>query len=501
MNDWSLAWNDIVFDLQDLLAEHDQPVYLVGGVVRDALLRKPIKDVDIAVASGGISLARRIANGLHGAFFPLDTDRDVGRAIIETRDGTMIVDVAGFRGASLEADLRDRDFTINALAVDLRGNLNDIIDPTGGVPDAFAKILRRCNPQSVATDPIRSLRAVRQSVQFGCRIEAETLADVRAAAPYLLDTSIERVRDELFRLLSLDNPGLALRVANRLGLLTPIIPELEALHNLKQRPSHAFDAWNHTLAVVDALSEIFTVISPRRTDDTAAQFNLGMIAIALDRYRPQLQAHFTQTWADERSHRSLMMLAALIHDIGKGIVTPIPDEKGEPRFRRHETVGADAALPRLEALHLSNAERDRVVALVRYHMGSALWLDELTPVIIYRYWKLLGEAGIDLIFLTLADYIGALGVGINQDTWLHLVENAQVLLRAWYEQHEQLVAPPVLIDGRELMRALGLSPGPVIGELLERIREAQVTGEITTSEAALDFARQYVASLNGSRSG
>ncbi|MFN8448572.1 MAG: HD domain-containing protein [Anaerolineae bacterium] len=144
--------------------------------------------------------------------------------------------------------------------------------------------------------------------------------------------------------------------------------------------------------MVDSLNDILAVISPRRTDETAAQFNLGMIAVALDRFRQPLQTHFGKVGPDERSHRALLLLAALLHDIGKGIVAPVADANGNPRFPGHETVGADAVVERVEALRLSRAEVERVVALVRYHMGSALWLEELTPLAIYRFWKPLGDA-------------------------------------------------------------------------------------------------------------
>ena len=490
-NSYILAWDDIIYDLRDLLVDHEQVVYLVGGVVRDALLRQPTKDVDIAVASGGIKLARKIANGLHGDFFPLDAERDVGRALVDTPEGRLTIDVAGFRSESLDADLRDRDFTINAMAVDLCGDLNAIIDPTGGMEDAFAKVIRRCNPDAIARDPIRTLRAVRQSVQFGCRIEAETLKDIRQYAPRLLDTSVERVRDELFRLLALEKPGSALRIADRVGLLTQVIPELAPLHDLRQHRDHQHDAWNHTLAVVDSLSEILSVIDPHRTDNTTASFNLGMIAVALDGYRRQLQAHFAQTWADERSRRGLLMLAALLHDIGKAMVMPAGDEDGEPRFGGHEEVGAGAAAERVAVLHLSNAEQDYVIKLVRYHMGSAIWLDDLAPLDIYHYWKRMGDAGVDLIFLTMADYWGAVGVRYEQDVWLRLIDHAQTLLRAYYKERERYIDLPVLVDGRGLMQELGLKPGPVVGELLEQIREAQVKGEVASAEDALRFARAY----------
>ncbi|HVU14054.1 MAG TPA: HD domain-containing protein [Phototrophicaceae bacterium] len=488
MNDLILVWPDVVYDLQERVGQSE--VYIVGGAVRDALLRRPIHDLDMAVPSGGIALARRIANQMRGAFVALDADRDVGRAILDTPDGRLLIDVAGFRGSSIEADLRDRDFTINALAVDLRGDLNQVIDPLHGVRDLIGKTLRRCNPESIATDPIRGLRAVRQSIQFSLRIEPETLKDIRANVPRLLDTSIERVRDELFKLLAQSKPVAALRIADRLGLLTTIIPELAPLHDLEQyAPVHAYDVWNHTLAVVESLSEILAVVSARRTDETAAQFNLGMFAVALDVYRRQLQAHFDHEWPEGRTHVALLLLTALLHDIGKGMVTPRPNEENQPRFPDHEPVGAEAAAKRVEALHLSRDEQTLVVHLVRFHYGETLWQAELSPVDIYRYWKRHGEAGIDLIMLALADYLGAKGVNYDQKVWLGLVERAQTLLRAYYEEYERLVEPPVLINGNELMQALGLKPGPIVGELLERIREAQVSGVVTTTDEALRLAR------------
>ncbi len=497
MADYVLAWSDALLDLQDLLSGNPDPIYVVGGAVRDALLGRAIKDVDIAVAQGGIKLARRIANHYGGAFFALDADRDVGRALIDTVDGRLSIDAAGFRGDSLESDLRDRDFTINAMAVDLRGDLNAIIDPTGGALDALAKLLRRCNADAIARDPIRALRGVRLSTQFGLRIEHETLEDIRAHAPNLLDTSIERVRDELFKLLALPKTGTALRVADHLGMLMLIFPELITLHGLQQDAKHAYDAWGHTLAVVNHLGEILATISPKRTDTTAAQFNLGMIVVGLDRFRARLQDHFTQMGADDRPHFSIVMLAALLHDVGKGMVTPERDEQEHLRFRDHDRVGAAVAAERVAALHLSKAEQDRVVLLVRHHMNPTLWLDDLTPLAIHRFWRLLGAGGIDLIMLILADYLGAFGMAYDQDRWLMAVEHAQTLLAAYFEEYDRLVEPPTLINGSDLMQALGLAPGPMVGSLLDQIREAQVSGEVVTAEDALALARTYAANPNG----
>ncbi len=479
-----LRWTDTILDLPDLLNDITEPAYLVGGAVRDALLGRPVMDVDIATSGSGLALARLIANRLGGDFYPLDTERSVGRALVETPEGQVVFDVARLRG-DLRADLLDRDFTMNAMAVDLRGDLSLLIDPLGGEQDTFNRVIRRCNPNSLQDDPIRTLRSVRQSVQFNARIEKETLADVRAAAPRLLDVSPERVRDEVFKLLSLPDATKALRAADALGLLKIIFPEVEPLRGLKQEPPHVFDAWTHTLAVVEQLIEVVATISPKRTDATAAQFSLGMIVMALDPYRKRLQAHLQQTWANDRSHRSLLLLAALLHDTGKAAPGDAP-ERG---------VSARITDTRARALRLSNAERQRLVTIVEYHALLPM-LADLTPRSIYRFWRATGEAGIDVCLLALADHLGTLGPYFQQDAWIVLLERVRTLFHAYYVEHDRYLAPTALIDGTDLIAALHLRPGRMIGELLELIREARAAGEIETADEALALARANLERRN-----
>ncbi len=454
-----LVWDDVILDLQDLLRAHEPPVYLVGGAVRDAYLRRPMKDVDLVTGGSGLALGRTIANRLGGAFYPLDSERDVGRAILDTPDGRLVLDAARFRGGDLRSDLVDRDFTINALAVEMAGDLDVVLDVVGGVDDLANKILRRCSPQSLANDPVRALRAVRQSVQFGFRIEAATLADVRGVGARLLDVSIERVRDEYFKLLALPRAALALRVLASIGLLHVLLPELDSLPP---------EQWQQMLAAVERWSDIYLTISPQRTDETAAQFSLGTMVVALDRFRGSLQAHTGAVWADERQHRALMTLALLLSPFGA------------------ETAEAYAV-----RLHLSNDERARLATVAR-SLDSFGALGDLNPTAIYRFWKRTRAAGVDVILLGLAKYLGEAGVRLNQTEWLKQVERAQILLDAYFDQREQLVDPPTLVNGSDLMRALGISAGRHVGDLLEQIREAQVNGLVTTAGDALDFARLHV---------
>jgi tRNA nucleotidyltransferase/poly(A) polymerase len=485
-----LIWPDLILDLQDLLHDYAAPVYVVGGAVRDALLHRPFKDLDLITTENAVKLARLIANHFKGDFFVLDDERDVGRALVDTPEGLLVIDVARFRGSTLLDDLTDRDFTVNAMAVDLHADINQLIDPLGGEGDAAAKRIRQCSPHAVQQDPIRALRAVRQSVQLSMRIEPETQRNIRTHAALMADISPERVRDELFKLLTLPKVVMALRVADALGLLKFVLPELDPLHGLQQGKLHVFDAWEHTLAVVENLGTIFTAINYSRTDNTAATFSLGTMVIQLDRYRTQLNAHINATWPNERSHRALLMLTALLHDAGKAAVQPL-EENGDRRFIGHDVVGARMADERALALRLSNDERTRLVTIIREHMHRIFW-DELTPLAIHRFWRRLGEVGVDLCLFVFADYLGARSIRLEQSEWLKFVERVRVLLQAYYERYDQLVAPPTLIDGNQLMQTFNLRPGPIIGQLLDLIREAQVMGEVQSADDAVRLAEAHL---------
>lgn len=461
-----LIWPDAVLDLQDLLTGSVLPVYVVGGAVRDAYLHRPVKDIDLTVAEKATALARQIANHLNGDFFVLDAERDVGRALVDTAEGRLVIDVTRFRGADLLADLSDRDFTLNAMAVDMRDSTR-IIDPLGGQQDIDAKTLRRCSPHAITSDPIRALRAVRQSVQLGLHIEAETLRDIREQGVRLTETSPERVRDEFFKLLSLPNPASGLRVADATGLLKIIIPEADRLHGLTLEAPHMFDGWRHTLAVIEYLAQLVASIGYARTDATAASFGLGMVVMQLDRFRSKLNDHLQTVWPNERSHRALLTLAALLHE-----------------------TDAKTAAVRADALRLSNTEKERLTTVIG-HVTDPLRLPDVSRRTIYRFWRALDTSGVDVCLLALADYLGTFGTQLNQSAWLSIVEQVCVLLEAYFEKREEIVAPPPLLDGIQLMEALDIRPGKQVGELLELIREAQAVGEVNSVEDALSLARQH----------
>jgi putative nucleotidyltransferase with HDIG domain len=253
-----------------------------------------------------------------------------------------------------------------------------------------------------------------------------------------------------------------------------------------------FDVWEHTLRVIEALDIILMVISPDRTTDTAADGFYGMIVYRLDRYRKQLQAHLAHEWPNGRTHRALLMFAALYHDIAKPATRTV-DEHGIAHFYEHERLGAEIVRERALALKLSTDEADRLEAIVRYHMRPhtlGMGGSEVSTRSLYRYWKATEESGVDVALLTQADYLGVYAHTAQLKAWLAHLEIVAQLLEGYYFRREQQIAPTLLVNGNDLMQELAIAPSPEIGRLLRKIAEAQAVGEITTREQALDYARR-----------
>ncbi len=487
-----LLWSPVV-DAVCAAIPAEAGAYLVGGVVRDAYLHRPIHDIDLATPGDGNPVARRIADALGGAYYPLDAERGVGRAIIPWEDGKIIVDVAQFRGPDLLADLRLRDFTVNALAVPVEGERARAIDPLGGMADLERKVVRRCGPESIARDPVRGLRAIRASVDFGLRIEPETLADVRAHASRLADASPERVRDEFLNLLGSAKPGAALDAAARVGLLSPVIPELDPLAEITQTAPHQYDVWRHTLQTVERLDTLLRVVGPQRDLRDASNIGFGAVALALGHLRSQLSEHLRMTWANDRPHRTLLLLAALLHDTGTADTRTV-DDQGGVHFYGHEHASRSSASGVGARLRLSRDEIARLATVTGHHMRPH-WLasaEQLSARAIYRFWRDTGPAGVDVCLLALADYLATVGPTLDQDVWVAYVETVQTLLNSYFLDYERAVAPPPLLDGRDVMRAFHLKGGPEIGAILEALREAQVSGDVRTRDDALAWVRRYL---------
>lgn len=477
----------------------DLAVYLVGGAVRDALLGRTSHDLDFILDAHGIRTARRVADALQADFFPLDPERDTGRVIVTSPDGgRTLMDFATFRGADLESDLKGRDFTINAIAMEIHSM--QIHDPLHGGMDLKDRRLRVCSPSAFWDDPVRILRAVRLAAAFGVQPEPGTSQAMREAVSFLGEVSIERLRDELFRILEGPQPAACLGALDRIGALDQVLPELGALKGVEQPAPHVYDVWDHTLATVRHLESLLAVLGPQYHPETASDWYLGLLALRLGRYRQKFAEHFATPLNVNRSLYGLLQLAGLYHDIAKPTTRKI-DENGQVRFWDHDQRGAEIAAARARALNLSNDEGDRLELIIHNHMRLLFHTNRLvgqgkmpTRRAVYRFFRDTRQAGVDIVLLSLADLRATYEHTLPQDTWSAGLDVCRLLLENWWEKPEESITPPALLTGKDLLEEFDLEPGPQVGELLEAVREAQAVGKVSTRQDALDLARQLLGS-------
>jgi putative nucleotidyltransferase with HDIG domain len=474
------------------------PVYLVGGAVRDSFLSRLSHDLDFALRVDALGVGRQVADALGGAYYPLDEERETGRVILTEEDGSrMVLDFALFRGPDLESDLRARDFTVNAMAVDVR-KIDSLLDPLGGLNDLLAKQLRACTSGTFDDDPVRILRGVRLAADFGFRIHPETIHLMRISAAQLERVSPERIRDELFRILGGPRPGPSVQALDMLGVLPYLLPELLDLKGVTQSPPHTADVWTHTISVMRNLNTVLNVISSEFNPDESANLAMGMLSARLGRYRQQVAEHLDTAFTPDRSLRPLLFLAALFHDIGKPETRQV-DEDGRIRFFEHEQVGVKKISNQSINLHLSNEETKRLTTILLHHMRPILLAQSeqgLSRKAVYRFFRDTKAAGIDICLLSLADVLGTYGPTLPQNVWRRHLDVVRTLFDAWWDLPEETVSPPPLLNGRDLIKEFDLKPGPQIGSLLEALREAQVVGQISDRDTALEFVRQRIELLD-----
>jgi poly(A) polymerase len=419
--------------------------WVVGGYVRDHLLGRTKPDLDVVVEHGGArELAERFA-GLAGAGPPVIFER-YGTAQV-TLPGRLVEFVSArsesyasdsrkpdVRPATLEQDLRRRDFTINTLLMDFDANIQDRLGTARG--DLESRILRTpADPvQTFGDDPLRMLRAVRFAAQLGFELAPDLLPAMRRLNGRLMPpvVSVERITEELCKMLESDRPKLALELLDAGGLLEVVLPEVTACKGVEQGGYHTHDVFGHTLLAVGLTPQDLVV-----------------------------------------------RLGALLHDVGKP-ATATPDGA----FTGHEEVGAGIARGALERLRFPQRDIEAVVTLVRLHLRPVYYRSEWSDGAVRRLARDAGAQIERLMALARADIAASAYPEPEK-----LDELAARLAGVLSESPTRMAAP---IDGQDIMRERGLAPGPEVGRIKERLGELIMDGEIEpTREAVLAYLRSH----------
>jgi poly(A) polymerase len=488
----------------------ERPAWLVGGFVRDRLLGRITHDLDLVVPEGGIRLARAVAAAFGGASFVLDDARDVGRAIVSDPTGESLdVDVARLRVPDLLDDLALRDFTVNAIALDINTAATEpaLFDPFEGRADLSRRLLRAVTEGAFRDDPLRMLRGVRMVAELGFRIEDATYNLTRRDAPLIQSVSGERVRDELVRILVAPGAWQHLRLLAALGLLRYTLPEAAAQQGVAQSAPHYQDVFDHTRSVLAHLEGIYALLWPESgyarpqpvADDptvVAAEVQWVEVADTLVPFADDLRAHLSLPLASGHTRRDLLLWAAMTHDWGKP-AKRTENDTGQTHFYDHDRWGALLVESRLQALKFAGDEVTYVARLTDLHMRPAHLARDFppTPRAVYRYFRDAETTGPDCALLGLADQMAMQAQDFVPETWQRRLATTRTLFDAYFRDHPRSVTPAPLLNGRQVMAELDLKPGPRIGELLEGLREAQATGEVNSETEARTWLHHHVSEV------
>ncbi|MFC1893677.1 CCA tRNA nucleotidyltransferase [Chloroflexota bacterium] len=462
-------------------------------LVRDSLLRRETADIDIALSANALDIARQIAAVLGGRYVRLDEVNRVGRVVMANQEappakGRWEIDLSTIK-TDIEGDLRERDFTVDAMAVDLQDLGEDrieIIDPFHGLEDLDQRLIRSVTETAFASDPLRLLRAVRLAAELGFTIDGQTELLIRRQCHLIANVAAERVREELLPILA--QSSRFLRYLDSVGLLVVIIPEIARLKGVRQPPEHFWDVFDHSLEAVAAADYLLRQGAPEYATDHV---------LSAVPWSEALAPHFAQEVSRGSTRRSLLKLAALLHDIAKP-QTKATEENGRIRFLGHAIEGAAITVNIFERLRFSTREVKLVEAMVRHHLRPTQMSQGELPTrrAIYRYLRDTGDAAIDTLFLNLADHLATRGPQLELAEWQRHARLVSYVL-AERQQEERFIRPPKLIDGHDVINSFGLSPGPKIGKLLESVRELQDAGEVTNKQEALAYIQKQLSPTTG----
>ena len=483
---------NVLIKVGEILAPSSTECYLTGGFIRDTLMGRESGDIDIVIGAKAMEMARSVATALGGTFVPLDKVEEIARVVLtEERWGLwgeqkmpLHLDLATMHG-SIAEDLALRDFTIDAIAINLREIAKTgapLIDPFGGQRDLASGVVRAISEEAFRRDPARLLRAPRLVAESGFSLADETRAQIERHHQLIKQVAAERVCDEFCRLLAAPRAAVWLRLLDELGLLLAIIPELSPTKGAEQPKEHFWDVFEHSIETVAAIEFLLHIEGSGYFSDEILAFVPWSLA---------LEEHFDEEIASGHRRKTLLKIAGLLHDIAKPQTRTI-EETGRTRFFGHAKEGADIAQGILERLRFSVREREMVQKMVEHHLrpGQMAGGEELpTRRAIYRYFRDTGDVGIDIIFLNLADHLATRGPNLETEEWRRHARSMAYVLEERFRE-ESVVSPPKLISGHDLIDMLGMNPGPELGQLLEAVLEAQAAGEVTTREDALLFVQK-----------
>ena len=481
----------------------DIKCFLVGGAVRDILMNRKISDIDIVVDTDPYYFTEYLAHILGGTPVVLDESRShicrlagIKHALYYDSILSEKIDLDIKKiDQSIENDLLNRDFTIDAIGIDLNTYDQDLklIDFSDGYSDLLNKKIRMLNENVFASDPLRLIRAIRLSADLNFSIDTDTQNQITKDSALIDNVSVERVRDEFMKILLNTKSKNYLRKLDELNLLEIFFPDFTRLKNLSQPGEHYWDVFDHSIESVGYIDELLY----------GSEVKIGKQFSNIEGIIDKFRSYRESDKPDDQNKFVLLKLATLLHDVGKYITRSV-DANGRIRFLGHSEAGAKIAHLILTNLRMPKKSINMVNVLVENHLrpGQLSSKNQFpTNRALYRYYRDLEEYSIPLIILYLADVLAATGPRLSQNKWKNTLRHVNYII-GYYTIASEQNRFNTLLTGHEIMSTFGLQSGKIIGDLLEKVNESQALGQLVSKQDALnmvdcllssgeDFAKEY----------
>jgi len=477
-------------------------IYLTGGFVRDLLLSRESQDVDFLVTKEVHNVANKVASLLKGHVVVLDRNLGIYRVVIKVNSVDFYLDFQKIRGKEIKEHINYQDFTINSISMKLDDFLvlrsalfalsqkrrscyavlkKYIIDHAGGVSDIKNKLIRHITNEIFDIDPLRMLRAYRFAAQLGFKIAHETIKLIENKKSLVDRTSGERIRDELFKILSSTSSFNIIESMDNVGLLEMLFPEISVMKgSVREFYYHPKGLWQHSLTTLKEMEVIFSKLHRM-----------------FPRWHSAIKVHLEEKLTSCASRAALLKFVSLFHDVGKPYTAQYIDNR--MRFFGHERRGAELICGAMRRLKMSNVEMRTVKNIILSHMRpGSLASGVVTERAVYRFFRDIGEKdGLDVLLLSLADrysYKHVRGVQKKKDIYRHK-EVVYKILDTYYTSRERVI-PPRIISGYDVMKICGVEEGPLVGKILKLVEEKQSSGEIKDRTDAINFLEKIKTMRN-----
>lgn len=441
-------------------------IFLVGGFVRDSFFERETYDYDIVTEGDPYKLAKDFSKEVNGSLYTLSQEFKIIRVITGSGKTRTTFDFSKIKGKDIIEDLSYRDFTINAMAIEIHNadiDFDKVIDPYGGLEDIKRRVLKGINKNIFQNDPLRMLRAVRLMADLDLDIDDETLELIRLNSKRIKEVPMERVADEFFKILGCKRAHYYLNLMDKyMHLLNKILPEIEPMKDIGQCKYHVVDSWTHSLHTMRVIEKII--------------YADGYFE---DHLRKAYEEHTDKVYSNGHSKIQLMKLAALIHDIGKPVARWV-DEEGRVRFRGHEISGAEIAAQISERLKLSNKEKEYLCKIVKEHMWplTLYKTNDVSGKALYDLFKNFGESTLDIILIGLADIISTRQLlNPHEEMGMYKV-HAEYLANNYLTRFKRLEDINDIINGNDILEKYEIKDRRQIGEIIDSIKRAIFFGEI-----------------------